>query len=134
LELYVITPAIENPSLSSSRFIDDQYTPGKNPLVFFLSRKYKILFIGIFNVWQMKSSEKSLYPASMLWKPVVYLSEERTIEENTLMHTYQMKNQITLDEYIDQGIYYSIFVKPNVSAFNVSLGETADGINKMILF
>jgi len=82
----------------------------------------------------MKSNEKALYPSSMLWKPVVYLSEERTIEENTLMHTYQMKNQITLDEYIDQGIYYSIFVKPNVSAFNVSLGETADGINKMILF
>jgi hypothetical protein len=78
----------------------------------------------------MKASEKSLYPSSMLWKPVVYLSEERTIEDNTLMQIYQIKNQITLDENIDQGIYYSIFAKPNVSAFNVSLGATTDGMNK----
>jgi hypothetical protein len=46
------------------------------------------------------------------------------------MQIYQIKNQITLDENIDQGIYYSIFAKPNVSAFNVSLGATTDGMNK----
>jgi hypothetical protein len=77
----------------------------------------------------MKSNEKALYPSSMLWKPVVYLSEERTIEENTLMQIYPIKNGITLDENDDQGIYYSIFKKPNVSAFNVSLGATNDGRN-----
>jgi hypothetical protein len=75
----------------------------------------------------MKASNKALYPSSMLWKPVVYLSEERSIEENTLMQVYSIKNNITLDQNIDQGIYYSILPKPNVSAFNVSLGETADG-------
>jgi len=129
LELYVISPAIENPTLSSSRYIDDQYTPGRNHLFYFRNKK-KFFLIGIFNVWQMKASEKSLYPSSMLWKPVVYLSEERTIEDNTLMQIYPIKNQITLDENIDQGIYYSIFAKPNVSAFNVSLGATTDGMNK----
>lgn len=75
----------------------------------------------------MKSSDKSLYPSSMLWKPVVYQSEDRTIEENTLMEIYPLKNNIVLDPDIDEGIYYSLFVKPNVSAFNVTLGATADG-------
>lgn len=75
----------------------------------------------------MKSADKALYTSSMLWKPVVYQSEERSIEQNTLMQIYSLKNNITLDPEIDQGVYYSIFKKPNVSAFNISLGATTDG-------
>ena len=63
----------------------------------------------------------------MLWKPVVYQSEDRTIEQNTLMHVYDIKNNITLNETIDQGIFYSILRQPTVSAFNISLGQANDG-------
>ncbi len=35
-ELYLIVPAVEYPSLSTSRYIDDQYTPGRNHIFVFL--------------------------------------------------------------------------------------------------
>jgi hypothetical protein len=82
---------------------------------------------GIFNVSQLKGPDKSIYPSSMLWKPVVYQSEDRSIEQNTLMQVYSIKNQVSLDDSIDQGIFDALFIKPNVSAFNVSLGAKADG-------
>ena len=66
----------------------------------------------------------------MLWKPVVYQSEDRTIEQNTLMQIYDVENNFTLDPKIDQGIYRSILPVPVVSAFNVSLGQANDGIHR----
>jgi hypothetical protein len=84
------------------------------------------LFLGIFNVWQMRTLGEN-YPASMLWKPVVYLSEDRTIEQNTLMQIYSINNNVALDNNTDEGIYRAILLRPYVSAFNVSLGQTKDG-------
>ena len=81
---------------------------------------------GIFSVWQLRTQD-SLYPFSMLWKPVVYQSEDRTIEQNTLMHVYSIKNNFPLDPKVDQGIYYSLLPQPTVSAFNISLGQANDG-------
>ncbi len=43
------------------------------------------------------------------------------------MQVYSIKNQVSLDDSIDQGIFDALFIKPNVSAFNVSLGAKADG-------
>jgi hypothetical protein len=99
----------EGSKMFSSRFIDDQFTP------------------GIFNVWQLKSLS-DMYPYSMLWKPVVYQSKDRTIEQNTLMQTYSLKNIAMLDNNTD-GIFHSILSNPNVAAFNVSLGQAKDGMN-----
>ncbi len=73
----------------------------------------------------------SLYPSSMLWKPVVYQSEDRTIEQNTLMKVYGIKNNVRLDPKIDQGIFYSILPQPTVSAFNISLGQANDGMKNV---
>ncbi|CAF0772024.1 unnamed protein product [Adineta ricciae] len=107
-ELLQLMPGIEGTRIYSSRYIDDQYTP------------------GIFNVWQLRT-QSPLYSASMLWKPVVYQSEDRTIEQNTLMQIYGVENNFILDPTIDQGIYRSILPVPVVSAFNVSLGQANDG-------
>ena len=64
----------------------------------------------------------------MLWKPVVYQSADRSIERNTLMTVYDLKNNITLDQSIDQGIFKALYNKTYVSAFNVSLGRANDGL------
>jgi hypothetical protein len=63
----------------------------------------------------------------MLWKPVVYQSVDRSIEKNTLMTVYDLKNNISLQTSIDQGIFRALYNKPYVSAFNVSLGRAKDG-------
>jgi hypothetical protein len=67
----------------------------------------------------------------MLWKPVVYQSEDRTIEQNTLMKVYEIENYVFLDPEIDQGIFYSILPHPTVSAFNISLGQANDGMKNV---
>ncbi|CAF3301740.1 unnamed protein product, partial [Rotaria sp. Silwood2] len=43
------------------------------------------------------------------------------------MHIYDLKNNVTIDRNIDQGIFYSFLAYPSVSAFNISLGEVNDG-------
>jgi len=110
IEFYLITPSDKGSEISKSRFIDDQFTP------------------GIFNVWQLKTLG-NLYPSSMLWKPVVYLSEDRTIEQNTLMQVYlPISNNVTIDPSVDRGIFHSILPSPHVvSGFLVSLGQASDG-------
>lgn len=97
----------------SSRYIDDQYTP------------------GIFNVWQLRTIDV-LYKSSMLWKPVVYLDDSRSIEQNTLMQIYSLKNNLPLLDS-DQGIYRSLY-KPAasyVTGMNVSWGQANDGKKRM---
>jgi hypothetical protein len=64
----------------------------------------------------------------MLWKPVVYLTEDRSIEDNTLMQVYGMQNNVTRDEMIDRGIYLSLLPQPYISALNVSIGAYGDGM------
>jgi hypothetical protein len=86
------------------------------------------LSIGIFNVWQMKSNSP-IYTSSMLWKPVVYESADRSIERTTLMKIYDLKNNISLLESIDTGIFNALYNKPYVSAFTVSLGQAKDGLS-----
>ncbi|CAF2439514.1 unnamed protein product [Rotaria sp. Silwood2] len=108
LEFYIIQLGIEGTQFSSSRYIDDQYTP------------------GIFNVWQIKSLS-SIYSSSILWKPVVYQSVDRSVEKTTLMEIYDLKNNISLQKSIDQGIFNSFYVQPYVSAFNISFGRAKDG-------
>ncbi|CAF0735873.1 unnamed protein product [Adineta ricciae] len=108
MEYYLIQLGVEGTQLSTSKYIDDQYTP------------------GIFNVWQIKS-RSPIYSSSMLWKPVVYQSADRSIEKNTLMTVYDLKNNISLDQSIDQGIFKALYNKTYVSAFNVSLGRANDG-------
>ena len=76
-------------------------------------------------------TEGSFYPGAMLWKPVVYQSKDRSIEQNTLMHVYPMKNNVTLQPIIDQGMFSALYVKPYVSAFNISLGQANDGKTKL---
>ncbi|CAF1381874.1 unnamed protein product [Adineta steineri] len=107
-EILQILPGTEGSRIFSSKFIDDQYTP------------------GIFNVYQLRTMDSS-NPASMLWKPVVYQSEDRTIEQNTLMQVYEIDNNFTLDKENDQGIFFALLSKPKVSAFNISLGQANDG-------
>jgi len=63
----------------------------------------------------------------MLWKPIVYLSTDRSVEKNTLMQIYDVKNNITLQQSIDQGIFRSLYKVFYVSAFNLSLGREKDG-------
>jgi hypothetical protein len=64
----------------------------------------------------------------MLWKPVVYQSVDRSIEKNTLMEIYDLENNISLEPFIDQGIFNALYVEPYVSAFNISLGRAKDGL------
>ncbi|CAF1985250.1 unnamed protein product [Rotaria magnacalcarata] len=108
LEFYIIQLGIEGTHFSSSKYIDDQYTP------------------GIFNVWQIQSLS-SIYPSSMLWKPVVYQGVDRKVEKTTLMAIYDLRNNVILTPSIDQGIFNSLYSKPYVSAFNISLGRPKDG-------
>ena len=83
LEYYLMSFDQDGFSSSSSKYIDDHYTP------------------GIFKVWQLKSLG-DYYKSSMIWKPVVYLDDSRSIEQNTLMQTYKLKNGLILQE-VDQG-------------------------------
>ena len=70
-------------------------------------------------------SRSSLYTSSMLWKPIVYQSVERTTEQNTLMQIYSLKNNASLQSQ-DQGIFRALYQQPYVSAFSVSLGRSKD--------
>lgn len=109
MEFYLMSFDKQGLRSYSSRYIDDHFTP------------------GIFNVWQLKTID-SLYKSSMLWKPVVYLDDSRSIEQNTLMQIYSLTNNITLQDG-DQGIFRSLY-KPSasyVAAFNVSWGQANDG-------
>lgn len=109
MELYLMSFDKAGLRIFSSRYIDDQYTP------------------GIFSVWQLKTLD-DLYKSSMLWKPVVYFDDTRSIEQNTLMQIYPIQNDVALKDN-DQGIYRS-FYKPAasyVSSFNVSWGQANDG-------
>jgi hypothetical protein len=124
-ELYIIGPGKEGFSTTKSRFIDDQYTPGKHQRFLFIKN---IFSIGSFYVWQLNSHDESLYSSSMLWKPVVYLTEDRSIEDNTLMQVYGMQNNVTRDEMMDRGIYLSLLPQPYISALNVSIGAYGDGM------
>lgn len=109
LEFYIIQLGVNGTKFSSSKYIDDQYTP------------------GIFNAWQIESVSQ-IYQSSMLWKPVVYQNNERSTEKYTLMEMYDLKNNITLVPSIDQGIFNSFYITPYVSAFNISLGRASDGL------
>lgn len=84
---------------------------------------------GIFNVWQMKSCSPP-FQSSMLWKPVVYQSNDRTNIESTLMHVYDLNNTLSFNRAEDQGIFLSFFSPIYVSAFNISLGRTNDSKTK----
>ncbi len=64
----------------------------------------------------------------MLLKPVVYQSVDRSIEKNTLMEIYDLENNISLQPFIDQGIFIALYEKPYVSGFNISLGRAKDGL------
>jgi hypothetical protein len=108
LEFYIIQLGKEGTQLSTSRYIDDQFTP------------------GIFNVWQIKSLSP-LYSSSLLWKPVVYQTVDRSIEKNTLMGIYNLNNNISLSQTIDQGLFNALYNKPYVSGFNISFGRAKDG-------
>ena len=65
--------------------------------------------------------------SSILWKPVVYLTSDRSIEANTLMQVYPIKNSVNLDPNVDHGLINALFNKTYVSAINISLGEANDG-------
>lgn len=124
-EFYMIQLGEEGMQSSSTKYIDDQYTPGKitNESIHSL---YQFYFLqGIFNVWQVISSS-AFYKSSMLWKPIVYQSIERSNSESTLMHVYDLNNTISLDQTRDQGIFRALFDWPYVSAFNLSLGRSND--------
>ncbi|CAF1015082.1 unnamed protein product [Adineta steineri] len=108
MEYYIIQLGVEGTQLSTSKYIDDQYTP------------------GIFNVWRVESLSP-IYLSSMLWKPVVYQSDDRSIEKNTLMNVYNLSNKINLQPLVDQGIFIALYKKPYVSGFNVSFGRANDG-------
>lgn len=90
------------------------------------NKKKQIYIIGIFNVVQLKS-RSPIYSSSMLWKPIVYQSVERTVEKNTLMNVYDLQNNLTLQDSIDQGIFRSLYKVFYISAFNISLGHEKDG-------
>ena len=126
-EFYVIQLGDEGAELVSSRFIDDQYTPGKNvttPSIY----SFYCFFEGIFNVWQLKSLSP-IYSSSMLWKPVVYRGPERSVENTTLMAVYPLENNVTLHPTIDRGIFNALYGEPFVSGFNISLGRAKDGLS-----
>ena len=65
----------------------------------------------------------------MLWKPVVYQSIDRSLEKTTLMNVYTLRNNISLQPTIDQGIFNALYMKPYVSALNISLGRAGDGLS-----
>jgi hypothetical protein len=64
----------------------------------------------------------------MLWKPIVYQSVDRSVEKNTLMEIYDLKNNVSLQQSIDQGIFRALYDVSYVSAFNISLGREKDGL------
>jgi len=64
----------------------------------------------------------------MLWKPIVYQSVDRSVERNTLMKIYDLKNNVSLQQSIDQGIFRALYNVSYVSAFNISLGREKDGL------
>jgi hypothetical protein len=68
----------------------------------------------------------------MLWKPIVYQSNERSVDKNTLMQIYDLKNNISLNQPIDQGIFRSLYKAFYVSAFNISLGREKDGLKYFV--
>lgn len=86
--------------------------------------------LGSFNVWELKSNQNNIYPSSMLWKPVAYLTDERSVEDNTLMHVYDLQNSITINSTVDRGMFLSLFTQPYVSAMKVSIGASSDGRGK----
>ena len=109
--------------LSSTKYIDDQYTPGR--LTSEQIAQSHCLSSGVFNVWQMKTCSPP-FQSSMLWKPIVYQSSDRLNTESTLMHVYDLQNNIPLNRSEDQGIFLSFFTPIFVSAFNLSIGRTSD--------
>jgi hypothetical protein len=114
LEFYLIQYGIEGMQYNSTKYIDDQYTP------------------GIFNVCQIQSFSP-LYSSSMLWKPIVYQSTDRSVDKNTLMNIYDLKNNVILQSS-DQGIFRALFRNFYVSAFNISLGRQKDGWKNLFCF
>jgi hypothetical protein len=124
MEFYIMQRGIEGTQLSTSKYIDDQYTPGRNAS--FIIINHIFISTGIFNVWQMKSLSPT-YSSSMLWKPVVYQSVDRSIEKNTLMEIYDLKNNIPLSKS-DQGIFNALYGPLFVSGFNISFGRAKDGL------
>lgn len=63
----------------------------------------------------------------MLWKPVVYLTDARSVEDNTLMQVYDLQKNITRNPIIDNGIFLSIYRQPYITSLNVSIGANTDG-------
>ena len=94
---------------------------------------FRFFYSGIFNVWQMKSLSP-LYFSSMLWKPIVYQTTDRTVERNTLMQMYDLKNLLSSRSFTDQGIFQSLYTVPYISAFNISLGRQNDGLKNFFFF
>jgi len=92
------------------------------------------VYEGIFNVIQLIGQNDESAPSSMLWKPVVYQSEERSVEENTLMHDYAVQNNITWDHNHLQGVFISLQQNATINAFNVSFGSADDGREKKTTF
>lgn len=82
--------------------------------------------IGVFAGWQLKSLSP-VYITSLLWKPVVYQSRARVVDEATTMIVNSSKNHVVLDPQIDRGIFNSLYLNPDVTAFNVSLGRSDEG-------
>ncbi|CAF0729854.1 unnamed protein product [Didymodactylos carnosus] len=111
IELLTTGFSDHEPKISSSRYIDDQYTP------------------GIFSVWQLKTPSGSLYPAHLIWKPAVYRSAGRSIEDNTLMTIYGLKN-VSIDKTIDRGLIDALYRIKYPYAFNISFGRSKDGFFK----
>lgn len=108
LEYYLIQYGKEGYEFVSTRFIDDQYTP------------------GIFNVCQIKSRSIS-YVSSLLWKPIVYQSAEHEVDKYTIMKIYNLQSNLSLDPIHDQGIFRSFYAVAYVTGFNISLGFPNDG-------
>ena len=63
----------------------------------------------------------------MLWKPVSYLSDDRSVEDNSLMHVYDLQNGITINSTVERGMFLSLYRQPYVSAMKVSIGASGDG-------
>lgn len=70
-----------------------------------------------------------IYTSSMLWKPVVYQSADRSIEHTTLMQVGPIKNNIALEFLVDKGIFNALVNQSFVSGFNLTLGRTKDGMS-----
>lgn len=109
LEFYIISHNRQPFHSVTTSFIDDQYTP------------------GIFNVIQLLGTNNDKTPSSMLWKPVVYQTDERSVEENTLMKVYTIQNNISWDENLRKGIFLSLQPHATIDALNVSFGSADDG-------